>query len=308
MPKDTSLERGQRRSWESSRERSYRRSRENSRERSHRRSKESSPQTSRIRSPRRSKERSPRRPRERSPRRSRERSPGRSKERSPRRSRERSPRRSREAPARRSRERSPRFEKFVKKHKIRSPRNPEHRKSRESSPNHFPRSHFPYAYLKKLEENELFRQKKAREEEREERHSKKRDMRQCNICDTNGHSQFFCPVAKTMFNDFKEWRDFCQRKEICLRCVRMKGYGPKRCIGSCDPFFCRKTQALVDVTCKDCPHNDSAQGEAAGIHHRFCHCVFDKRKDTGRMKGTSRKSPERSSSSEPSSTRGLVSY
>jgi len=161
---------------------------------------------------------------------------------------------------------------------------------------------------KKLEENELFRQKKAREEEREERHSKTpRDLRQCNICDTNGHSQFFCPMAKTMFNDFKEWRDFCQRKEICLRCVRMKGYGPKRCIGSCDPFFCRKTQAVVDVTCKDCPHNDSAQGEAAGIHHRFCHCVFDKRKDTGRMKGTSPKSLERSSSSEPSLTKGLVS-
>merc|ERR1712088_411523 len=281
-----------------SRERSYRRSRENSRERSHRRSKESFPQTSRIRSPRRSRERSPRRSRERSPRRSRERSLGRSKE--------RSPRRSREAPARRSRERSPRFEKFVKKHKIRSPRNPEHRKSRESSPNHFPRSHFPSAVRKKLEENELFRQRKAREEEREERHSKtQRDLRQCNICDTNGHSQFFCPMAKTMFNDFKEWRDFCQRKEICLRCVRMKGYGPKRCIGSCDPFFCRKTQAVVDVTCKDCPHNDSAQGEAAGIHHRFCHCVFDKRKDTGRMKGTSRKSPNRSSSSEPSSTKGL---
>merc|ERR1719474_2057738 len=75
----------------------------------------------------------------------------------------------------------------------------------------------------------------------------------------------------------------------------MKGYGPKRCIGSCDPFFCRKTQAVVDVTCKDCPHNDSAQGEAAGLHHRFCHCVFDKRKDTGRMKGTSRRSPETAS-------------
>merc|ERR1719495_2812630 len=71
MPKDTSLERGQRRSWESSRERS------------HRRSKERSPQTSRIRSPRRSKERSLRRPRERSPRRSRERSSQRSRERSP---------------------------------------------------------------------------------------------------------------------------------------------------------------------------------------------------------------------------------
>merc|ERR1712203_477021 len=86
-----------------------------------------------------------------------------------------------------------------------------------------------------------------------------------------------------------------------------EGLRSNRCIGSCDPFFCRKTQAVVDVTCKDCPHNDSAQGEAAGLHHRFCHCVFDKRKDTGRMKGTSPKSLERSSSSEPSSTRGLVS-
>merc|ERR1719336_1495194 len=87
-----------------------------------------------------------------------------------------------------------------------------------------------------------------------------------------------------MFKDYKEWEKFCQQHEICLRCVRLKGYGAKRCLGKCDPFFCRKTQTTVDVTCKDCPHDDSAQGEAAGMHYRFCKCVFDQGKECGRRR------------------------
>ena len=175
------------------------------------------------------------------------------------------------------------------------------RKSRENSPTQFSRSHLTYSTRKKLEENELFRQKKAREEEKDGKQPK-RGLKECNICNSDSHSQFFCPTARKMFKDFNEWKEFCQRQEICLRCVRLKGCGPKRCAGKCDPFFSRKTETTVDVTCKDCPHDDSAQGEPAGLHYRFCHCVFDQRKEFGRKKEDRRScSPKRSSSLQPSS-------
>merc|ERR1712130_995798 len=258
-----------------SRERSNKRSREGSLDRGRRRPKD--PKTQR-----KSRERSPRRSVDRFPRRSVDRFARRSLERSSRGHRERSPRRSREH----------------------SPRKPTHRKSRSRSPFEFSRSHFPIkAIRKKIEENELFRQKKAREERGEQSSSSRRGLKQCNICNSDSHSQFFCPTARSMFKDYKEWKEFCQHQEICLRCVRLKGYGAKRCCGKCDPFFCRKTQSLVDVTCKDCPHDDSAQGEAAGMHYRFCKCVFDQGKDCGRRREDrtlerreNSRSPSRSSS------------
>merc|ERR1712130_30195 len=286
-----------------SRERSNKRSRDSSRERSHRRSRENSPKVSRERSPRRSREgsldRGRRRPKDpKTQRKSRERSPRRSVDRFPRRSVDRFARRSLERSSRGHRERSPR------RSREHSPRKPTHRKSRSRSPFEFSRSHFPIkAIRKKIEENELFRQKKAREERGEQSSSSRRGLKQCNICNSDSHSQFFCPTARSMFKDYKEWKEFCQHQEICLRCVRLKGYGAKRCCGKCDPFFCRKTQSLVDVTCKDCPHDDSAQGEAAGMHYRFCKCVFDQGKDCGRRREDrtlerreNSRSPSRSSS------------
>ena len=276
------------RSKDGSRERSNKRSSDGSRERSHRRS--SSPKVSRERSPRRSLERSM----ERNRRKLKEVS-GRSGERSPRRSIDRFARRSLERSSRGYRERSPRRSRDF------SPRRPMRRKSRENSPTQFSRSHLTYSTRKKLEENELFRQKKAREEEKDGKQPK-RGLKECNICNSDSHSQFFCPTARKMFKDFNEWKEFCQRQEICLRCVRLKGCGPKRCAGKCDPFFSRKTETTVDVTCKDCPHDDSAQGEPAGLHYRFCHCVFDQRKEFGRKKEDRRScSPKRSSSLQPSS-------
>jgi len=286
-----------------SRERSNKRSRDGSRERSHRRSRENSPKVSGERSPRRSREgsldRGRRRPKDpKTQRKSRERSPRRSVDRFPRRSVDRFARRSLERSSRGHRERSPR------RSREHSPRKPTHRKSRSRSPFEFSRSHFPIkAIRKKIEENELFRQKKAREERGEQSSSSRRGLKQCNICNSDSHSQFFCPTARSMFKDYKEWKEFCQHQEICLRCVRLKGYGAKRCCGKCDPFFCRKTQSLVDVTCKDCPHDDSAQGEAAGMHYRFCKCVFDQGKDCGRRREDrtlerreNSRSPSRSSS------------
>ena len=269
-----------------SRERSNKRSRDGSRERSYRRSRERSPKVPRERSPRRSREgsleRNRRRPKEASARRSRERSP--------RRSVDRFARRSLERPSRGHRERSP-----PRRSRDLSPRRPIHRRSRDSSPTQFSRSHYPLiAIKKKKEENELFRQKKAREEREDGKQSNSRGFKLCNICNSDSHSQFFCPEARSMFKDFKEWKEFCQRQEICLRCVRMKGYGAKKCLGTCDPFFSRKSETLVDVTCKDCPHDDSKQGEAAGLHYRFCHCVFDQGKECGRKRED--RSPRRSSS------------
>jgi len=273
-----------------SREWSHIRSRDASRERSQRRSRETSPKSSRERSPRRSREgsldRNRRRPKEGSTRRSRERSPRSSVDRFARRSFERSSRGHRERSPRRSRD-------F-------SPRRPAHKKFREGSPTQFSRSHFPIKSIrKKIEENELFRQKKAREERGDDNsRQSNRGPKQCNICNSDSHSQFFCPAARSMFKDFEEWKEFCQRQEICLRCVRLKGYGANRCGGRCDPFYCRKTQAMVDVTCKDCPHDDSTQGESAGLHYRFCHCVFDGGKEFGQQRKEDGRSysPRRSSS------------
>merc|ERR1712181_173393 len=210
-----------------------------------------------------------------------------------------SPRRSREGSLdrirRRSLERSSRGhrERLPRRSRDLSPRRPAHKKIREGSPPQFSRSHFPIkAIRRKIEENELFRQKKAREERGDD------NSRQSNICNSDSHSQFFCPAARSMFKDFEEWMEFCQREEICLRCVRLKGYGANRCGGRCDPFFCRKTQAMVDVTCKDCPHDDSTQGESAGLHYRFCHCVFDGRKEFGQQRKEDGRSysPRRSTS------------
>merc|ERR1712141_696131 len=196
-------------------ERHVERSKDGSRERSNKRSSDGSIERSPRRSLERSMERNRRKLKEVS---------GRSGERSPRRSIDRFARRSLERPSRGYRERSPRRSRDF------SPRRPMRRKSRENSPTQFSRSHLIYSTRKKLEENELFRQKKAREEEKDGKQPK-RGLKECNICNSDSHSQFFCPTARKMFKDFNEWKEFCQRQEICLRCVRLKGCGPKRCAG-----------------------------------------------------------------------------
>lgn len=102
----------------------------------------------------------------------------------------------------------------------------------------------------------------------------------CKICRGN-HREFSCTSARHYFKSFDEWKKFCRKEDICLRCVMPRGNQFKNCNGHCKPFLHNKTKRIVDVICVDCPHDDNANGEAGGLHNRFCHCVLDKGKQKG---------------------------
>ena len=129
------------------------------------------------------------------------------------------------------------------------------------------------------------RQRTGSKRKHEAEHTKRKDdiservkdkaSTMCTICQ-KGHKEASCPNAQYMFKSFGAWRQFSEREKLCLRCVRVQGQGQGRCRGDCC-IYTTKAGRMVDVTCKVCVHDDKAKGEEAGLHRRFCHCVFGKK-------------------------------